>query len=69
MKRFSKYHVALTTCPKCKNKLRSLPSFEGRPRFYCDRCKEEVLNFPWSAMTPYPQDTSLPSPSTQDGSH
>lgn len=68
MKRLSKHHVAMTTCPQCRGYLRPLPSFQGRPRFYCDECESEIL-FDWTPEIPYPQDIGLPSRSIQDGSN
>jgi len=69
MKKLTKYQQHRLVCPKCKGRLTPLPQFEGRSRLYCDKCEEEIINFPWSAQTPYPQDVSLPSPSTYEGNN
>lgn len=54
-------------CPKCGDPLKYMGQFEGRPRWYCEKCKEEILDFPWSYKTQYPQDIGEPSPSQQEG--
>lgn len=68
MKKLTKF--ADVTCPKCQGRnLTPLPQFEGRPRLYCEDCQEEIIDMPWSAQTPYPQDVSLHSPSTYEGNN
>ena len=65
MKKFCKY--SQTECAKCGSPLKFLGTFEGRPRWYCYGCEEEILDFPWSSRVPYPQDNGNPSPSVQEG--
>ena len=65
IKSFTKYSGMI--CPKCRGGLTPLPQFEGRPRYYCGKCEEEVIDFPWKRDTTYPQDESSFSPSTLEG--
>jgi tRNA(Ile2) C34 agmatinyltransferase TiaS len=67
IKRFTKR--CNTTCPKCGGdlSLTPLPQFEGRPRLYCRKCEEEIIDFPWTPQTDYPQDTGFPTPSNLEG--
>jgi hypothetical protein len=65
IKRFTKY--CRMVCPKCQGGLTPLPQFEGRPRYYCNKCEEEIIDFPWTPFTDYPQDTGFPTPSNLEG--
>ena len=68
IKSFTKYHLGRVTCPKCHETLAPLlPQFEGRLRYYCRKCEEEIIDFPWARDTTYPQDESGFSPSNLEG--
>jgi hypothetical protein len=67
MNNLGKYIQSQIKCPKCSKSLDYMGTFEGRVRWYCTDCEEEILNFPWSSNVAYPQDTAEPSPSTYEG--
>ena len=69
LRKYCKFQIARMTCPKCDGHIRQILPFEGRPRLYCDQCEEMIIDQPWSAQTGYPQDVSLPSPSTLEGNN
>ena len=67
MRRLTKFHNSVLVCPKCRGRLTPLPQFEGRPRVYCAKCEEEIIDLPWSDRVGYPQEDTAFLPGNLEG--